>query len=125
MAERVTDAELNVMEALWGEAPLAANDVAARLKARTGWSSQTVKTLLARLVDKGAAAAEADGRRYLYRPVLTREGYAQQAAQSLLSRLFGGKAAPLVAHLADAGELSPEDIKDIEALLEDLKHGRR
>lgn len=125
MAERITDAELNVMEALWNKAPLAAADIAAQLAGRTGWSAQTVKTLLARLVDKGAVAAEADGRRYLYRPVLTRDDFAQQAAHTLVSRLFGGKAAPLVAHLADAGELSAEDIKDIETLLEDIKHGRR
>ncbi len=125
MSERITDAEFLVMDALWQEAPLAAADVSARLVRRTGWSAQTVKTLLARLVDKGAIAAEADGRRYLYRPILAREDYAQQAAHSLVSRLFGGKAAPLVAHLADAGELSDEDIKDIEALLEDIKNGRR
>lgn len=125
MSERVTDAEFLVMDALWQEAPLAATDIAARLARRTGWSAQTVKTLLARLVEKGAIATEVDGRRYLYRPVLARDGYVKQAAQSLVARLFGGKAAPLVAHLADAGELSAEDIKDIEALLEDIKNGRR
>ncbi|MBY0423824.1 MAG: BlaI/MecI/CopY family transcriptional regulator [Parvularculaceae bacterium] len=125
MSERVTDAEFLVMDALWQEAPLAASEVSTRLVRQTGWSAQTVKTLLSRLVDKGAVAAEADGRRYLYRPLLAREDYAQQAAHSLVSRLFGGKAAPLVAHLADAGELTAEDIKDIEALLEDIKNGRR
>lgn len=125
MADRVTEAEFLVMQALWNEAPLAATDVAARLAMQTEWSAQTVKTLLARLVEKGAVAADADGRRYLYRPLLTRAGYEKQAAHSLVSRLFGGRAAPLVAHLAEAGDLSAEDITEIEALLEDLKRGRR
>lgn len=125
MAERITDAEFRVMDILWSESPLAAADVSARLTERTGWSAQTVKTLLARLVEKAALATEADGRRFLYRPILSRDDYEKQAAQSLVMRLFGGRAAPLVAHLAEAGDLSAEDIKDIESLLEDLKRGRR
>lgn len=121
MAERVTDAELEVLEALWTEAPAAASDIAERLKKRTKWSAQTVKTLLARLVEKGAVAHEPDGRRYLYRPLLSREDYAREATSSIVDRLFGGRAAPLVAHLADNGKLTPKDIAELEKILKELK----
>ena len=80
-----------------------------------------MKTLLARLVEKGALATEPDGRRYLYTPTLSRDSYAAKAARRLSDRLFGGRAAPLVAHLAQDEGLTPEDIAELEALLRELK----
>ena len=121
MGDRITDAELEVLGALWAEAPAAASDISDRLKGRKDWSAQTVKTLLARLVDKGAIAHEPDGRRYLYRPLLSREDYAREATSSIVDRLFGGRAAPLVAHLADNGKLTPKDIAELEKFLKELK----
>ena len=117
----ITSAEFDVMEILWREAPLAAADIAARLADRKKWSDRTVKTLLARLVEKNAVGADADGRRYLYRPLVSREAHAHQETRSLVDRVFGGRAAPLVANLAISGALKDEDIAEIEALIEELK----
>lgn len=117
----ITQAELEVMKALWQESPQTAAEVAARLQSNTGWSVRTVKTLLSRLVDKGALGTEAEGRRYLYTPLLAQADYRKTEARRFVDRVFGGKAAPLVAHLADADGLTPEDIKDLEALIGELK----
>ncbi len=124
MADQISQAELQVMEVLWAQSPLAASDVADRLESQTSWSLKTVKTLLSRLVEKGAAAYEPDGRRYLYRPLISRKNYASGAANRLAAQLFGGRAAPLVAHLAESDGLSPEDIRDLEHLIEELKRDR-
>ena len=124
MAEKITPAELDVLEALWEAAPAAASDVAERLQARKDWSMQTVKTLLARLVEKGAATHQADGRRYLYRPAVTREQYAKRETRWFVDRLFDGRAAPLVANLAGSGRITREDIAELEALLKELKRDR-
>lgn len=121
MVERVSEAEHAVLEILWDEAPLTAVEVVERSPSARAWSAQTVKTLLARLVAKGAAVAEADGRRFLYRPAVERGEIAAVESRRLLDRLFGGRAAPLVAHLAERGELSADDIAEIEALLKALK----
>jgi len=125
MTERVSDAELEVLETLWTHAPAAAADISDRLRNRKDWSAQTVKTLLARLVEKGVVAHEPDGRRFLYRPLLSREDYAADATASIINRLFGGRAAPLVANLADNGKLTKKDIAELEAILKELKHDRR
>ena len=117
----ISASELDVMEVLWAESPLAASTVAARLEGRRNWSPQTVKTLLARLVDKGALSATRDGRRYLYAPLVARKTHARGAVRGLAERLFGGRAAPLVAHLADADGLSPEDLDELEALVAKLR----
>ncbi|WP_066817405.1 BlaI/MecI/CopY family transcriptional regulator [Sphingomonas mali] len=121
MAERISDAEHAVMEVLWEESPLTAQDVAERVPAERGWSANTVKTLLGRLLAKNAIAHEEEGRRYLYRPLVEREDYVAGESQRLIDRLFGGKLTPLVAHLADRDQLTAQDIAEIEAILKELK----
>jgi len=121
VAERISDAEHAVMEVLWEEAPLTAQDVSERVDPGRGWSANTVKTLLGRLLSKNAIAHEADGRRYLYRPLVARGDYVAGESRRLMDRLFGGRLTPLVAHLAERDELTQADIAEIEALLKDLR----
>lgn len=119
--ERISEAEAAVMAVLWTGSPLSAQDVIDRVPPERGWSVNTVKTLLARLVAKKAVAHEADGRRYLYRPLLARGDYVAGESRRLIDRFFGGRLTPLVAHLAERDALSVEEIAEIEALLQDLK----
>lgn len=121
MAERISGAEHEVMEVLWSESPLTAAEVAKRVPDERGWSIRTVKTLLSRLLAKGALAHEEEGRRYLYRPAVARADYVAAESRALLDRLFGGRVTPLVAHLAERDSLSERDIAEIEALLKALK----
>ena len=118
--ERIGEAEHAVMEVLWDTAPLTASEVAGRVPER-GWTMATVKTMLGRLLVKGVLTHEADGRRYLYRPAVSRDDYLAQESTRLIDRLFGGKVTPLVAHLAQRDRLSERDIAEIEALLKALK----
>ena len=119
--ERISDAEHAVMEALWEKSPLTAAEVCERVCDERGWSMPTVKTLLSRLVVKGAVATEPEGRRFLYRPLLERTTYVGGESRRLVDRLFGGRAAPLIAHLAETEVLSDEDIAEIERLLQELR----
>ncbi|MBR0552133.1 BlaI/MecI/CopY family transcriptional regulator [Stakelama marina] len=121
MAERISDAEHSVMEVLWDESPLTAQEVAERVAPDRDWSANTVKTLLGRLLSKKVIAHEAEGRRYLYRPLVARDDYVSGESRRLMDRLFGGKLTPLVAHLAERDEITDQDIAEIEALLKDLK----
>lgn len=121
MAERISDAEHAVMEVLWDDSPLTAQDVAERVDPARGWSAATVKTLLGRLLAKEAVRHEVDGRRYLYTPAVQREDYVAGESRRLIDRLFGGRLTPLVAHLAERDALTEQDITEIEALLRELK----
>ncbi len=121
MAERISEGEQAVMEVLWADAPLTAAEVAERISDARNWSERTVKTMLGRLLTKGALVHEEDGRRYLYRPAVERADYASRETRRLADRLFGGRAAPLVAHLAAGDGLTDQDIAELEALLKDLK----
>lgn len=121
MAERVSESEHRVLAALWEKSPQSAADLAARIGRANGWTLATVKTLLARLVQKGAVAAEADGRRFLYRPAIEQADAMGEESQRFVDRLFGGRVSPLIAHLAEREALSDADIAEIEALIRKLK----
>ena len=120
-SQRISDAELAVMEALWQQAPRSAADVADAVGEARDWSLATVKTLLSRLVSKGAIRTEPDGKRYLYHPQIERSAYVGAESQRVVDKLFGGRAAPLFAHLAQAEALSDDDIAEIEALLKEIR----
>ncbi len=121
VGEKISEAELVVMEALWEQSPLTANDVADRVTAARDWSAQTVKTLSSRLMAKDVIAADQDGRRFLYRPLVAREDYVASESGRLVNRLFGGRVSPLVAQLASQDQLSDDDIAELEAILKGLK----
>lgn len=119
--ERITEAELAVMEALWERPRQTAAEVREAVCPTRDWTLATVKTLLSRLVTKGAAAAEPEGRRFLYSPAVAREAYVGSESRRLVDRLFGGRAASLVAHLAETEALTGADLAEIERLLKELK----
>ena len=119
---RISDAELEVMEALWAAGqPLTAAEVADRIDAARGWTLATVKTMLSRLAVKGALKHREDGRRFLYSPAIKREDYVGNESRRFVERLFGGRLSPLVARLAEEDGLDEDDIAEIEALLRELK----
>lgn len=117
----VSDAESIVMEALWAESPLSADDIIERVAERHEWRAVTVKTLLNRLLKKKAVSAERDGRRYLYRPLLDRTAYVDEQSKGLIDRLFDGRIGPLVTHFSEHHKLSEEDLADLRRLVRDLE----
>ena len=121
VVERISESEYAVIEPLWDKAPLTAVEIAERVAKDNDWALQTVKTLLSRLVAKGAVAFETQGRRYLYRPLIARNDHAVSESRRLLDRLFAGRVSPLVAQLAKRDALSEDDIAEIEALLKELR----
>ena len=119
--DRISEAEHAVMEALWQRSPQTAAEVCAKVCDERGWSMPTVKTLLSRLVAKGALDTKPDGRRFLYTPTIERNTYLGGESKRLVERLFGGRAAPLFAHLAENEALTEDDIAEIERLLKEMR----
>lgn len=120
---QISEAESQVMEVLWQRHPQAADEVIAALSARTDWAEPTIKTLLNRLLRKGAIQADRDGRRYLYSPQLQRQDWLAQQSENFVDRLFGGRVAPLVAHFSDQRKLSAKDIAELKRLIAEIEDG--
>ena len=116
----ISEAEWDVMKVVWDHEPVAASDVADRLAAERDWHPQTVKTMLTRLVGKGALAYKAEGKRYLYRSRISRDACVRSESRSFLSRVFGGAVAPAVVHLLEQSDLNltPQEIEQLRQILE-------
>ncbi|MEJ5967557.1 BlaI/MecI/CopY family transcriptional regulator [Flavonifractor porci] len=115
--EKITEAELEVMEVLWaaGE-PVTLGRIREVLADRNG---ETVKTLLRRLCAKGAAAQE-KRQVYYYRPLVSRAELGCYRTRKLIDKLYAGSARQMVAALVEHDQLSGEDIAELRALLDGL-----
>ena len=116
---KITDAEWDVLNEVWQQNPIAATDVTRALKSERNWSLGTVRTLLTRLVDKGALEAKKVGRRFLYSPLVSMEACLRQKSQSFIDRVFGGAPSSVILNLVRDTELSQEDIKELRRILRD------
>ena len=121
----ISDAEWEVMQVLWESAPLTANEVVDRVAGRRGWNPRTVKTLLNRLVKKGALGFEQEGNRYRYFPLASREACVRSESRSFLARVFGGAVGPMLAHFVNEAPLSPEELRHLREVLDRRVAGGR
>ncbi|MBN1868163.1 BlaI/MecI/CopY family transcriptional regulator [Candidatus Sumerlaeota bacterium] len=113
----VSSAEWEVIETLWDNGPLAARDVFAALPAGHGWAYKTVKTLLSRLVAKGAVDYQQVGNSYLYRAVYSRDQMTHKEVKGFVERVLDGASLPILARLIEREDLSDDQIADLRRLL--------
>ena len=122
---RISASELEIMTVLWNTesepSGMPASTINQQLSTVKKWSPRTVNTMLARLVSKNILESVPDGRRYLYRPLISKQEYTDRSAGSLIDRLFDGRTAPLVAHLVKTRGLSEDEMQEIQDLLERMK----
>ena len=121
MAVQVTDAEWKIMECLWDHAPQTMGEITSTLEPATGWTRQTVITLLKRMAEKGAVSMDDSGRAKKYTPLITREEASAEETHKLLDHVFKGKASLLVNQLVDSGNLTEEDLKEILKAMHEME----
>jgi BlaI family penicillinase repressor len=121
----ISDAEWRVMQVVWRRGRATAAEVIDALADAAGWRHRTVRTLLARLVDKGALAVEPDGNRYVYHPLVSRGKCVRDEGRSFLNKVFSGDTAELLVHFARDAKMSPEQIAELKRLLDDKTNRRR
>lgn len=119
MIPDISESEWTVMEVLWDASPQTAADVTKALRPTTNWADNTVRTLLTRLVDKGALTTgdSSTGTR-TFSPAVAREACVRAEGDSFLKRFFGGAAKPLLVHFAQNSKLTPEEVKELKRLLD-------
>lgn len=115
---RISESEWELMKICWSRSPASAQDIIGRLAATQGdWHPKTVKTLLNRLVKKGALGFTRDGRAYLYHPRVAEKDCVWAASESFLERVFGGSLKPMLAYFVENGRLAPAEIAELKKLL--------
>jgi len=121
-ALQISDAEWDVMEPIWAAGASTAADVIRELRATHDWNHSTIRTLLARLVEKGALAYDVAGSRYIYRAAISRQRCVRQEGRSFLEKAFGGDVAALLAHFVAEASLDVDQIEQLRRLLAQKKN---
>lgn len=117
---KISETEWEVMRIVWARHPLTAAEIIAQLTTTDStWHPKTARTLLARLVEKGALDYEEQGRAYVYTPRVTEAECVAAASGSFLERVFGGSLKPMLVHFIEQRKLTREDLDELRALLDE------
>lgn len=115
----ISEAEWEVMKALWDCPPVSVNELAERLAPARKWHPKTVRTMLNRLQRKGAVASRVVDGVYHYYPALSRESCTRRAAESFIDRVFGGALTPMIAQLVHRRPLTEQEKRELRKLLKE------
>ena len=121
----LSQGEWEILKVVWEKEPCAAPDVQEALAERRGWSYSTVRTMMDRLVKKGALRAEKVRNLTLFRAVLGKDQARKREFFQFLKRAFDGALTPMVELLLDHPDLTPEELDRIERLIERKKKGKK
>ncbi|MBL7152545.1 MAG: BlaI/MecI/CopY family transcriptional regulator [Phycisphaerae bacterium] len=116
---RISESEWLVMRVLWSKGAVTANEVVEQLAGETQWKPKTVKTLINRLVKKGAIRFDREGRQYRYHPATGEAECVRKERLSFVQRVYGGTTKPMLAAFLEDAQLSPEDIAELKTILEE------
>lgn len=114
---KISEAEWEVMAILWKRAPVSCRDVVEEVAERKGWHNRTIRTLLDRLISKGAVTIQTKRRPYTYESLVSREECVQSESRSFMERVFEGEPASMLLHLVKYNKLKPEDIRQLKKIL--------
>ena len=118
MRVNLSDSEWKLMNRLWDRAPMTITELTAAVREETGWSKNTVITMLSRLEAKGAVRHQEGGRAKRYSPTIPREDAALAETESFLSKVYGGSLGLMVSNLVESRALTEADIAELSAILE-------
>lgn len=115
----ISESEWAVMEALWESAPQTASELTRALRPKMNWAENTVRTLLTRLMEKGALnTGENSAGTRTYLPAVKREACVRAAGESFMQRVFGGAAKPLLVHFAQNSKLTAGEVRELKKILD-------
>ncbi len=109
------------MQVLWRHPESTAQEVIEHLAQTASWSPATVRTLLNRLLNKGALLYEKEGKAYRYRAAFSEEACRRSGGESFLARFFNGALSPMLAHFIQSRKLSDAELAELEALVREQR----
>jgi predicted transcriptional regulator len=116
----VSDAELEVLKALWERGPATVRDLRGHLGEQgRRWAYTTVQTLLDRLEAKGCVRRERGSGAHVFAAAVSREQLVGRHLRELADRLCDGTTSPLLLALVEGGRLSAEEIARLRRLLDE------
>lgn len=120
----MSEADSIIMELLWRNGEMSSAAILAEIEETLGWTRQTVRTYLKRLMDKGLVGAKEVKRRvFSYYPLVSRDDYAADKTGSFLSRFYDSSLAHMVAGIVKNEHVPESELNALEALIKELRNG--
>ena len=120
----LTQSEGNVMNCLWEKSPQTVMDLVGELSEKVGWAKSTTITTLRRMEDKGFVKAEIQGKAKSYTPEVDRETAVMKETDSFLKRVYRGSVGLMVSTMVREQNLSEDEIRELERILEEARGER-
>ncbi len=114
---QISEAEFEVMKIVWKYAPISTNEITDKLLQTTSWSPKTIRTLIKRLVTKGALTYEKQSRVFVYTPLVQENEYISQKSSSFLVRFYDGNLTNMVSAYIEDDKLSETEIEQLRSIL--------
>ena len=118
MKIELSNSEWKLMRRLWDRAPSTITELTAALREETGWSKNTVITMLSRLEAKGAVRCEQGERAKRYFPAVERRAAARAETENFLGKVYGGSLGLMMSAMVESRGLTEADIAELSAILE-------
>ena len=118
MRINLSDSEWKLMNCLWQQQPRTITELTAALKEDTGWSKNTVITMLSRLEAKGAVHHETGLRAKRYFAAVARQDAVRAETESFLGKVYGGSLGLMMSAMVESRQLTEADIAELSAILE-------
>jgi len=120
---KIADSEWRVMQVLWEHGSQTANEVVQKLSSEVKWKPRTIKTLISRLVKKGAIKITEEGYRYRYSAAVKESACVHSETKSFVRRVYQGAAKPALAAFLEDADLSSREIDDLQEILDKKRKG--
>lgn len=117
---KLTEAEWELMNALWKRYPATARDIIEFMPGETKWAYTTVKTMLTRLVKKGAIAENKRGSISVYEPLVAQKTARKNAIKNLLDKALDGAVEPIMHFLIEEKKLTAKERQHLIKMLEEM-----
>lgn len=117
----ISESEWKVMKVLWENSGLTLREIDAGL-GDTGWSYTTVRTLVTRLLEKGAVAADKSSSNFKYYPAVSESECKRKEVNRFLSRVFDGSVSMLVSTLTKDSNLTEAEQKELMSIIEKMEN---
>ena len=120
---KLSDNEWKIMNSLWKNSPATTREIIEQIPGKVEWAYTTVKTMLSRLVAKGAVSEHKRGNTSFYEPLIPREQAHRNAFTNLFDKVLDGAVEPFVHYLVDEKKLSEKERDELIRILKNEDQG--
>ncbi len=113
---RLSDAEAEVMRVIWElTPPVTVSGLLEIFRARRGWKTSTLSTVMDRLIEKGFLSKALRGKTNLYTALVTEDYYKELETRTFIESVHKGSVKSFIAALAEGDNITADEIDEIKA----------